>query len=105
MKTLLIIALTLVSVTGCQLPRTVVQTVDGRSKVLIKDAPKGAILYVDGISMGQADTYNGDPTILLVEPGTHLVEVKTGDRLLVSQRVFFGGAELRTITVPRGVSQ
>lgn len=84
---------------GCQLPRTNVQAVDGRSKILVKDAPKGALLFIDGNSKGQADSYNGDPAILLMESGTHLIEVKAGERLLFSQRIFFGGGEIRTIVV------
>jgi hypothetical protein len=76
--------------------------VDGRPKVLVKDAPKGALLFVDGISMGEADSYRGDPTVLLLESGTHLLEVKAGDRLVFSQRIFFGGGELRTISISGG---
>ena len=104
MKALLTTAFLLTFVLGCQMPRTNVQTVDGRPKVLIRDAPKGALLFVDGNAVGQADTYSGDPTVPLLEPGTHLIEIKAGNALLFSQRLFLGGAELRTITVPRGVA-
>lgn len=69
---------------------------------MVKDAPKGALLFVDGVSMGQADSYSGDPSVLLLEPGTHVIEVKAGDRLLFSQRIFLGGSELRTISVSGG---
>ena len=87
---------------GCAAPRTSVQVVEGRPRVMVKNAPKGALIYVDGTAMGQADSYIGDPAVLLLEPGTHLIEIKAGDRLLYSQRVFFGGGELRTISVPGG---
>lgn len=102
MKTLVTSAMLLIAALGCVEPRTNTQTVDGRPKVLVKDAPKGAVLYVDGVSMGQADSYRGDPGVLLLDPGTHLIEVKAADRLLFSQRIFFGGGELRTITVSGG---
>ncbi len=102
MKTLLMAALLLVMGLGCAEPRTHTRVVDGRPKILVKDAPKGAVLYVDGVSMGQADTYQGDPGVLLLEPGTHLVEIKAAERLLFSQRIFLGGGELRTIAVSGG---
>jgi hypothetical protein len=87
---------------SCSAPRTNVQVVEGRPKIMIKDAPKGALLFVDGASMGQADSYSGDPSVLMLEPGTHVIEVKAGDRLLLSQRIFLGGGELRTISMPGG---
>lgn len=99
MKTLIASAFLLTLVLGCAIPRTTTQVVDGRPKILVKDAPKGSVLFVDGASMGPAESYNGDPSILFLEPGTHLIEVKAGDRLLFSQRLFLGGGELRTIAV------
>lgn len=102
MKTFLTAAMLLIGALGCVEPRTNMRVVDGRPKILVKDAPKGAVLYVDGVSMGQADAYQGDPSVLLLEPGTHLIEVKAFERLLFSQRIFFGGGELRTITVSGG---
>lgn len=100
MRTLLLSLSVLFLVIGCVAPRTTVQAIDGRSTLIVKDAPKGAVLLVDGVVVGSADTYSGEPSVLLVEPGTHLVEVRLGDRLLVSQRTFFGGGEMRTIAVP-----
>ena len=99
MKTLIASAFLLALALGCAVPRTTTQVVDGRPKILVKDTPKGAVLFVDGTSMGPAEAYNGDPSILFLEPGTHLIEVKAGDRLLFSQRLFLGGGELRTIAV------
>ncbi len=100
-KDLCLLALITVTV-GCVSPRTITQTTDGRPKILIKGAEKGALLFVDGTLMGQAASYSGDPSILLLEPGTHVIEVKAGDRLLFSQRIFFGGGEIRTISVSGG---
>ena len=102
MKTLVASALVVGMVLGCVAPRTNTQVVDGRPRVMVKDAPKGAQLFVDGNSMGQADSYDGVPSVLVLEPGTHLVEVKIGERLLFSQRIFFGGGELRTISITGG---
>jgi len=59
-KDLCLLALITVTV-GCVSPRTITQTTDGRPKILIKGAEKGALLFVDGTLMGQAASYSGDP--------------------------------------------
>jgi len=83
---------------GCSMPNTVVRTVDDRPTLAIKGAPAGAILYVDNISMGDAGQYDGDPTILTVEPGTHVVRVAVGNVTIYEQKVFVESS-LKTITV------
>ena len=88
---------------ACAEPVTVVRTVDARPRLLIEGAPRGATLYIDGKPVGEADAFGGKPNVLPVEPGTHVIEVKTGDRLLLSQKVFLGGGEQRTLVIPREV--
>jgi len=84
---------------ACADPVTVTRTVDGRPRLLLQGAPQGAVLFLDGKAVGEAGTYAGDPGVLLVEPGTHVVEVKLGERLLLSQKIFLGGGEQRTLVV------
>jgi len=90
---------------ACSDPITVVKAVDDRSRLKVEGAPPGAMLLIDGKSMGSAADYAGDPGVLLVDPGTHVVEIKAGDRLLLSQKVFFGGGEQRSIVVPPVVTK
>jgi hypothetical protein len=90
---------------GCAEPVSNVRTVDDRSRLLVQGAPAGSQLYLDGKPVGDATAYAGDPGILLVEPGTHIVEVRRGDTLLFSQKIFFGGGEQRKIQVPAGGAQ
>jgi hypothetical protein len=85
---------------ACATPVTVVQTVDDRSRLLIESAPAGAKLFLDGKLVGEASAYSGNPKVLLVEPGVHLVEIKLGERLLASQKLFFGGGEQRRLAIP-----
>ncbi len=88
----------------CKVPNTTVQTVDGRSTLRVVGAPAGAILCLDGKPVGNAVAFAGDPNVLSVEPGTHLIEIRSGGSTLLSQRVFFGGGEMRSIIVPREVN-
>jgi len=85
---------------ACADPVTVVRTVDARPRILVQGAPAGAVLYVDGKPMGEAAAYAGAPGVLVLEPGTHVLEIRAGDTLLLSQKVFLGGGEQRTVTVP-----
>ena len=84
---------------ACADPVTAVRTVDARPRILVQGAPAGAVLFVDGKPMGAAAAYSGAPGVLVREPGTHVVEIKAGETLLLSQKVFLGGGEQRTLTV------
>lgn len=88
---------------NCKMPNTTVQTIDGRSTIRVTEAPSGAILFLDGKPIGPADAFSGDPNVLSVEPGTHIIEIKKDGATLLSQRIFFGGGEMRSISVPREV--
>jgi hypothetical protein len=90
---------------ACSNPVTVVRAVDDRPRILVQGAPQGADLFIDGKPLGQAVSYSGNPGVLLVEPGTHLVEVKNGQKILLSQKLFLGGGEQRTVVVSYGASQ
>lgn len=87
---------------ACAQPVTVVRAVDDRPRLLVEGAPAGAQLFIDGKGVGDAAAYAGNPGVLLVEPGTHVVEVKVGGNLVFSQKLFFGGGEQRKIAVGPG---
>ncbi len=99
---LMLLATTIIA--GCAMPTTTVRTLDERPTLAIKGAPEGAILFVDGLNMGLANRYGGDssasgsPTVLAVEPGTHLIQITVGGNTIYEQKVFVDGS-LKTITV------
>lgn len=95
---ILIASLTLIFMVGCSMPATTVKTVDTRPSISITGAPKGSLLFVDGISMGDAEQYDGHPNILTIEPGTHRIEVKSNDNLIY-QQIIFVESELKNIVV------
>jgi len=90
---------------ACATPVTVVRTVDDRPRLLLQGAPEGAMLLVDGKPVGKASAFSGNPGVCLVEPGVHLLEVRLGGQVLVSQKAFFGGGEQRTLVVPQEAAQ
>ncbi len=73
---------------GCSMPTTTVKTVDSRPGIFISGAPDDALLLLDGVKIGNALNYNGEPNILLVEPGTHRVVVQKGTTVIYDQMIF-----------------
>ena len=74
------------------------RTVDDRPTLALKGAPEGALLYIDGLNMGQAAQYNGEPQVLTIEPGTHSVRVTLNNEVIYEQRIFVESS-LKTITI------
>jgi len=83
---------------SCTMPTTTVRTVDDRPTLAFKGAPEGALLYIDGLSMGPAGQYDGETKVLTVEPGTHTVRVMVNNVAIYEQRVFVESS-LKTITI------
>lgn len=96
----LLVALALAGLAACiRYPTPGVEITDERPTIAFKGAPVGSVIYVDGIAMGAAAKFDGKREALLVEPGPHLIEVRDGDRTLLSERVFLGGRATRTFVV------
>jgi len=84
---------------NCSLPITIVKTGDSQPVLAIKGAPQNSKLYIDGLMVGNADDYNGSPRVLLIEPGTHEVSIKTsGGNSIYNQKIFVESG-LKTITI------
>jgi hypothetical protein len=99
MKRLLVFFFITLLVYGCHYPTSEVRVLDDRPSIVIQNAPIGAFLFVDGLNMGQARLYDGRERALLVEPGTHKIEVMSQDNVIHSERVFLGDGELKTLKV------
>lgn len=84
---------------GCSAPSTTVRTVDTRPAIAILDAAPGAVLVVDGRAVGPAAAFNGDPTVLRLEPGTHDVEIQDPAGRTVYRQTIFIESEIKTIRV------
>lgn len=89
----------LLLIAGCAMPSTVVKTPDTRPSLAFQGAPAGSLLFVDGQKVGDANAYDGQPGVLLVEPGTHEVEVRAVDGAVIYRQRVFVESELKTIKV------
>lgn len=96
-----LVVVALVALAGCDIryPSSRTDIPDERPSIAFTGAPEGSVVYVDGQAMGPAARYDGQENVLLVEPGTHLIRVRLGDRVLLAQRVFFAGRATRTFVV------
>lgn len=99
MNKFLVALVTLLALAACSMPNTTVRTTDTRPGIAIDGAPDGAVLYVDGQQIGEAGKYDGQPNVLLVEPGTHTVVVKGADGAPLFDRKIYVESELKTIKV------
>jgi hypothetical protein len=90
----------LVGTVGCRNPESQVRTVDDRPQIAVQDAPKGSILYVDGVQFGPATDYSPKTRTLILEPGTHQVIVRAGSgSILLEETIFLGGGELKVLKI------
>lgn len=95
-----LIVLTLLS--ACGGPINAVRVPDNRPAIAIQGAAADAILYVDGLSMGAAQQFDGRAQVLLLEPGPHKIEViRRGKRVLLEQ-IFLGEEGTKTLTISEG---
>lgn len=99
MKSLLIVFVMLFLIYGCTYPTSGVRVLDNRPSIAIQNAPNNAILVVDGIDMGPANNYNGRDKTLIIEPGTHQIEVLSFGKTLLSEKVFLGQGELKLFKI------
>ncbi len=98
MKAFLLITLALF-LSACAMPATTVRTSDTRPSLAFDGAPKGTMVYIDGLPMGDAEKYDGQPEVLVVEPGTHLVTIKDGNGSIILERKVYVESEIKTLKV------
>ncbi len=84
---------------ACSAPSTTVRSVDTRPAIAILDAAPGAVLVLDGQTVGPAGSYNGSPNVLRLEPGTHEVEIRAPSGQVTFRQTIFVESEIKTIRV------
>lgn len=96
-----LVVVALVALTGCSIryPSSRTDIPDERPSIAFSGAPEGSVVFVDGLAMGPAAQYEGGVNILMVEPGNHEIEVRLGDQVFLTRRIFFSGQATRMLVV------
>jgi hypothetical protein len=74
-------------------------------ELIVTGVPAGAWVLVDGVQSGDAQEAPNRTRVLIVAPGTHTVEVKTGDRIVYRESTDVAAGDRRVITVLSGGSR
>jgi hypothetical protein len=99
----LAILIAIAALTGC-MPQTSVRTGMSPPTLMVTGAPSGSVLVVDGLDMGSAAQYDGNPKVLAVLEGTHQVEVRLGSNVVHREKAFVSSGQSHTVAVRGGVS-
>ncbi len=101
MKTNIMILISLLLV-GCVLPETGVHTGSPRPTIYLEGNVDGADIYVDGLRVGSANMYDGNPKVLVVEEGAHIVEIRKGNLVIHTEKTFVSNGESKKIIINAG---
>ena len=94
---LVIIALAVLA--GCSYPSSRTEISDERPSIALSGAPKGSVVFVDGLEMGPATKFDGRNNVLMLEPGNHVIRILLGNDVLLTERIFLSGQATRTLLV------
>lgn len=72
------------------------------TELIVVGAPVGSLVFVDGVQAGQAKEVANQPQTVAVAPGTHVLEVRTGDTVAYRENTYVTSGEKRVISVLSG---
>lgn len=98
------ILIAVAALAACALPQTSVRTGLPPPALIVTGAPSGSLLFVDGLEMGSAAQYDGNPKVLAVLEGTHQVEIRLGTNVVHRERAFVSSGQSHTVAVTGAVS-
>ena len=92
-----------VLLSACAMPETTVRSGSASPPgLVVKGAPAGSTLFVDGLVIGPATDFNGSPKVLAVLEGVHNVEVRSGTSVVFSEKVFVSTGETHIVRIVGG---
>lgn len=89
---------------ACSMPQTTVRTGMAPPTLIVTGAPAGSLLFVDGLDMGAAPQYDGNPKVLALLEGTHQVEVRMGSNVVFREKAFVSSGQSHTVAVGGAVT-
>jgi hypothetical protein len=75
------------------------------TEFVVVGAPVGSMVFVDGVQAGQAKDVANQPQQVEVAPGTHVVEVRTGDTVAYRENAYVAPGEKHVISVLSGTGR
>jgi hypothetical protein len=84
---------------ACSLPQTIVRSGSSPPGLIVKGAPSGSTLFIDGLAVGSGTDFDGNPKVLTVLEGVHTVEVRSGTSVVYREKAFVASGETHTVTV------
>jgi hypothetical protein len=97
------ILIAVAALAGC-MPQTTVRTGMSPPTLTVTGSPTGSLLFVDGLEMGSAAQYDGNPKVLAVLEGTHQVEVRLGMNVVYREKAFVSSGQSHNVAVSAAVS-
>lgn len=72
------------------------------TELVVVGAPVGSLVFVDGVQASQPKEVARQPQEVQVPPGTHIVEVRTGDTVAYRESTYVTPGEKHVISVLSG---
>ena len=94
-----LVIIALAALAGCSYPASRTEISDERPSIALSGAPKGSVVFVDGLEMGPATKFDGRNNVLMLEPGNHMIRILLGNEVLLTERIFLSGQATRTLLV------
>jgi hypothetical protein len=95
----------LVCLSGCSWFHTKKPLPPEPTELVVTGAPSSSILFIDGVQIREVNEAGNRPQVLQVAPGTHTLEVKTGDKVAYRENLDIDVGEKRVITVLSGTTR
>jgi hypothetical protein len=105
-RILTILLIVVAWVSACTMPETTVRSGSAPPpSLIVKGAPTGSTLFIDGLAMGPATQFDGNPNVLAVLAGVHKVEVRSGTSVVYSGKAFVSSGETHIVRIVGGAVQ
>jgi hypothetical protein len=72
------------------------------SELIVTGVPANSRVLIDGTQAGEPADVNNRTQVVKVSPGTHVVEIKTGDKTAYRESPYVAAGEKRVVVVLSG---
>ncbi|BEU04323.1 hypothetical protein OAG1_31230 [Agarivorans sp. OAG1] len=103
--TVFVLLFSFLGLAGCvQMPTTTSTTVDNRPQLSFIAASDNVVLseykvWVDGLESGLASDYKADSAALRLLPGSHVIELKRNEEVILKEKIYLGDGVTKQVVV------